>query len=68
VPCSSPRGRGIVGEAADGKEAIDKALKLRPDIVLMSGHARLRRLEATIEIRKTAPSIKILVLSQYDDR
>lgn len=59
----------IVGEAADGKEAVDKALKLRPDIVLMDVAMPVYGgLEATIEIRKTAPSIKILVLSQYDDK
>ncbi len=59
----------VVGEAADGKEAIDKAEKLRPDLVLMDiAMPGLGGLEATIELKKSQPEIKILVLSQYDDR
>jgi len=59
----------VVGEASDGMDAIQKALKLKPDIVLMDiAMPGLGGLEATVEIKKSAPSIKILVLSQYDDR
>lgn len=59
----------VVGEASDGMDAIQKALKLKPDIVLMDiAMPGLGGLEATVEIKKTAPNIKILVLSQYDDR
>lgn len=59
----------VVGEAADGIEAIEKARKLKPDIVLMDvGMPRLGGLEATLELRKTEPDIRILVLTQYDDK
>ena len=59
----------VVGEASDGKEAITMADKLRPDIVLMDiSMPGLGGLEATVEIKKTNPDIKILVLSQYDDK
>ena len=59
----------VAGEAADGKETIRKAGKLRPDIVLMDiAMPGLGGLEATVEIKKTHPEIKILVLSQYDDK
>ncbi|MBI5904679.1 MAG: response regulator transcription factor [Deltaproteobacteria bacterium] len=59
----------VAGEAADGKEAVQKAMKLRPDIVLMDiAMPGLGGLEATIEIRKAQPDVKILVLSQYDDK
>lgn len=59
----------VVGEASDGVDAIHKALKLKPDIVLMDiAMPGLGGLEATLEIKKAAPEIKILVLSQYDDR
>ena len=59
----------VLAEAADGKETIEKAVKLRPDIVLMDiAMPGLGGLEATMEIKKPNPDIKILVLSQYDDR
>jgi DNA-binding NarL/FixJ family response regulator len=59
----------VVGEACDGIEAIECAKKVRPDIVLMDiGMPKLGGLEATIEIKKIDPNIKILVLTQYDDR
>jgi two-component system response regulator NreC len=59
----------VVAEASDGIEAIEKARKFRPDIILMDiSMPRLGGLEATIEIKKFDPSIKILVLTQYDDK
>lgn len=59
----------VVAEAADGKETIRKAVKLKPDIVLLDiAMPGLGGLEATMEIKKTDPEIRILVLSQYDDR
>jgi DNA-binding NarL/FixJ family response regulator len=59
----------VLAEAADGRETIEKAVKLRPDIVLMDiAMPGLGGLEATVEIKKANPDIKILVLSQYDDK
>jgi two-component system response regulator NreC len=59
----------VTAEAADGKETIRKAVKHRPDIVLMDiAMPGLGGLEATMEIKKTHPEIKILVLTQYDDK
>jgi len=58
----------VVGDAADGVEAIAAARKLKPDVILMDiAMPGLGGLEATIEIKKMQPDIKILVLSQYDD-
>jgi two-component system response regulator NreC len=58
----------VVGEAADGAEAVRQALILRPDVVLMdvalSGEGGL---DATRRIREQAKEIKVLVLSMYDD-
>lgn len=59
----------VVGEAADGQEAIEEAKRLQPDIVLMDiAMPGLGGLEATLELKKLFPKLKILVLTQYDNR
>lgn len=58
----------VVGEASDGLEAIEKLGTLKPDIVLMDiSMPGLGGLEATVEIKKRNPDVKVIVLSQYDD-
>jgi DNA-binding NarL/FixJ family response regulator len=59
----------VVGEASDGKAAIDKATELQPDVILMDiAMPGLGGLEATVEIKKKHPRMNVLVLSQYDDK
>ncbi len=59
----------VVGEASDGIEAVHKTEKLRPDVVLMDiNMPKLGGLEATLEIKRKMPEVKILVLTQYEDR
>jgi two-component system response regulator NreC len=58
----------VVGEAANGGEAMDKATELRPDVVLMDiGMPGFSSFEATRQIRKNRPETKILYLTMYDD-
>jgi two-component system response regulator NreC len=58
----------VVGEASNGLEAIELAKKLVPHVVLMDiGMRHLNGLEATREIKKLFPSMKILVLTMYDN-
>ena len=56
----------VVGEAADGIEAIEKAGSLRPDIVLLDiAMPRLDGIAAIPEIHRASPGVKIMVLSGF---
>jgi DNA-binding NarL/FixJ family response regulator len=58
----------VVGEAVNGKEALERVKKLLPDIVLMDlAMPIMGGLEATRRIRKEFPEVKVLALTQYDD-
>jgi DNA-binding NarL/FixJ family response regulator len=58
----------IVGEAADGQEAIRKTKELSPDIVLMDiDMPRMNGLTASDLLRKENTRIKVLILSMYSD-
>ena len=57
----------IIGEAKDGIEAIDKAIELKPDIILMDIFMpRCNGLEAIIAIRELLPSVQVLILTVSD--
>ena len=54
----------IVGEARDGLEAIDKALDLKPDVILMDMFMPLYGgLESTVSIRGKLPEAKVLIIT-----
>ncbi len=58
----------IVGEATNGKEAIEKVSQLSPEVVLMDiAMPVMGGVEATRRIRKDNPEIGVLVLTQYED-
>jgi two-component system, NarL family, response regulator NreC len=58
----------VVGEAADGGEAVEKAREMRPDIVLMDiGMPGLSSFESARQIKKNRMETKILFLTMYED-
>jgi DNA-binding NarL/FixJ family response regulator len=57
----------IAGEAATGREAVERALRLRPDVVLMD--VRMPGLDgigATRELAAAAPSVRVLILTTFE--
>jgi DNA-binding NarL/FixJ family response regulator len=59
----------VIGEAADGQEAIGAVERLDPDVVLMDiAMPGLGGIETTIELKKQGRRCKVLILSQYEDR
>lgn len=58
----------VVAEAADGLEAVEKAVKSRPDIAILDlTMPRLSGLEAVRRIRKELPDTRILVLTVHEE-
>jgi DNA-binding NarL/FixJ family response regulator len=61
-------GEDVVGEAADGQEAIRLADRLRPEVILMDLRMpRLDGIEATRRIVGAMPAIRIVMLTTFDD-
>jgi len=59
----------VVGEAAEGGEAILKAVELKPNVILMDlsmPHGK-DCLSATAEIKKRLPEVAVLILTMHDD-
>lgn len=57
----------IVGEAEDGQRAIDKALQLKPDVILMDIYMPGRTgLEAMVAIKESLPATRVLILTVSD--
>ncbi|MEH0153572.1 response regulator transcription factor [Limibacter armeniacum] len=58
----------VVDEASDGQESIEKYKQLSPDVVVMDIRMpRMNGIEATAELLKVDPAVKILILSMHDD-
>jgi DNA-binding NarL/FixJ family response regulator len=58
----------VVAEAADGVEAVERALAVRPDLCILDvGMPRMTGLQAAREIRAHLPRARVLMLSMHDD-
>jgi len=56
----------VVGEAGDGKEAVEKACSLLPDVVLMDlVMPGMDGIEATRQIKQRVPQVQVLVLTSF---
>jgi DNA-binding NarL/FixJ family response regulator len=61
-------GMEVAAEAADGVEAVERALEVRPDLCILDvGMPRLTGLQAAREIRSHMPEARVLMLSMHDD-
>jgi DNA-binding NarL/FixJ family response regulator len=57
----------IVGEASTGREAVERARRLGPDVVLMDVRMPdLNGIEATRELARAAPSARVLILTTFE--
>jgi len=58
----------VIGEAQDGKQAINATMHLQPDIVLMDiTMPDMGGIEATRQIKKIAPEVKVLILTMHEN-
>jgi len=62
----SRHGWRVVGEAANGREAVAKAIELKPDVAIVDiGMPELDGVEVTRQIREAVPDTKVLVLTMH---
>ncbi|WP_318272495.1 response regulator transcription factor [Microbispora triticiradicis] len=58
----------VVGTAADGQEAVEAALSLEPDVVLMDVRMpRMSGVDAAAVLRRRAPACRVVMLTTFDD-
>src|SRR5260370_42673361 len=63
----SQPGWRVIGEAANGREAVEKAIKLKPDVAVVDiGMPELDGGEVTRQIRKAVPDTKVPVLTMHE--
>src|SRR6185369_17192268 len=58
----------VVGEAENGSDAVQLCKKVSPEMVLMDiGLPGMNGIEATTELLRHCPAVKVVILSMYDD-
>ncbi|MCZ7647250.1 MAG: response regulator transcription factor [Planctomycetota bacterium] len=70
LACLTGHGRHeVVGEASDGREALELAARLKPDVVLMDiSMPVLNGIQSTALLRKRMPEAKVILLTMHDNR
>ena len=64
---NSQRGWQVVGEAANGPEAVQKAIQLKPDVAVVDiGMPELDGIQVARQIRQTLPDTQVLVLTMHE--
>lgn len=59
----------VVGEAGNGRDAVREALALNPDVAVLDiGMPLLNGIEATRQIVRRAPAVRVLILSMHSDQ
>jgi len=62
-------GWAVCAEACDGREAVEKALQFRPDVVVLDiGMPNLNGLEATHQILRSVPQSRVLILTMHESQ
>ena len=63
----SRRGWKVVGEAGNGREAVERALDLKPDVAVVDiGIPELDGIEVARQVRKNSPGTKVLMLTMHE--
>jgi DNA-binding NarL/FixJ family response regulator len=58
----------VIGEAGDGREALDLVERLKPDVVVMDiAMPKLNGLEATSQIRRRFPRVHVVILTMHEN-
>ncbi|WP_281647974.1 response regulator transcription factor [Parendozoicomonas sp. Alg238-R29] len=62
-------GISVIADACNGREALELAPSVKPDVVLMDiSMPVMGGLEAAVEFKKSYPGVKVLILSMHEDR